>query len=110
MSSEPGWPEDAVLARRLLDSARGDPQPDDAREAWARFAGKLSALVSEARGDVGAPPASVDSGLPASVAVSAAHAPWFTAVKWLMLGGIAGGGLTAGLLIERRPPAVERAN
>ncbi len=113
MSSEPGWPEDAAFARRLLDSARGDPQPGDAGEAWARFAGTLSALVPEARGNVGAPPASVGNGLPVSVAVSGAvgvaRLPWFTAVKWLMLGGIAGAGLTAGLPIELRPPVVERA-
>ncbi len=105
MSSEPGWPGDTTFARRLLDSASGDAQPREARKAWARFAGRLSALAPDPRGDVGGPPASVA----VSGAAAVARAPWFTAVKWLVLGAIGGGGLTAGLLVERRPAVVERA-
>ena len=35
---------DGEFERTLLQSARGDSPPDDAREAWARFSGTLGAM------------------------------------------------------------------
>jgi hypothetical protein len=89
MASPPLPPDDTAFERRLLESARGDARPDGSGEAWARFAASLSALAPDASG-------------PAPRAAVAAPVTRGVAVKWLVLGAIAGSGLTTGLMIERR--------
>lgn len=103
MSFERPSPADAAFERRLLESARADAQPGDAEAAWARFAGGFGALSL----DLGAAPAR----LPTRVAEAGRTA---LAVKWLLVGAIAGSGLTGALLMGRSSsragaPSVERA-
>jgi hypothetical protein len=104
MSFERSLPEDAAFERRLLDSARADARPPDGEAAWARFAGGLGAVSLDLGGAPGRIPARV-----AGVGGRTAFA-----VKWMLVGAIAGSGLTVALLMGRHPssagPAVaERA-
>jgi hypothetical protein len=100
MSSQTGWPEETTFARRLLASARADAAPHDVTEAWTRFTARVGSLVPDPVSDLGGPRA--------HVAAFANRAARRAAVKWLLLGALGGGGLTAGLMVERRPPAPER--
>jgi hypothetical protein len=100
MSSEHRSPVDAAFERRLLESARGDAQPRDLDEAWARFAAGLATVLPDPGGAPGR--------LPAHVAEAGARTAWAPAVKWLLGGAIAGCGLTGALLMGRRPAAGER--
>lgn len=104
MSFERPSPADAAFERRLLDSAREDVQPPDAEAAWARFAGGLGALSLDLGGAPGRLP----------VRLAEAGGRTALAVKWLLVGAIAGSGVTGALLVGRRSPpagapAVERA-
>jgi len=99
MSSEPGWPDDTMFEQRLLASARADRPRHNVTEAWARFTATLGLVLPAPGSDLGGPPAH-----PAAIGARAARR---AAVKWLLLGALGGGGLTAGLMIERRPPARE---
>ena len=50
MSSETRSPADTAFERRLLESARGDAQPRDVEQAWARFSGSLGAVLADRGG------------------------------------------------------------
>ncbi len=106
MSFERPSPEDAAFERRLLESAHRDAQPRDVEEAWARFAGGLATALPDRGGAPGR--------VPARVAEAGARTSWASAAKWVLVGAVAGSGLTGALLLGRRPsaderPAVERA-
>ena len=107
MSFEREVPSEATFERRLLESARKDARPHDVQSAWARFAGVLGQVVPDPGGGrVGDSKAKV--GAPATVAaIAGSRTTWGTAMKWLLLGAIGGGGLTAGLLNGRRDGKVE---
>ncbi len=87
---------DDDFERMLLQSARGDAPPDEARDAWARFSGTLSAIdVIGSR-----PPTGGDS--------TAARGPIWpgsartAAMKWLLWGAIGGSAVTAAVMIPVR--------
>jgi hypothetical protein len=100
MSPEPGWPEETMFERRLLASARGDRPPHDVTGAWTRFTVRLGLVLPAPGADLG--------GAPAHFAAIGARASRRAAVKWLLLGAFGGGGVTAGVMVERRAPALER--
>ncbi len=105
MSSETRSPADTAFERRLLESARGDAQPLDVEQAWARFSGSLGAVLADGGGAAGR--------LPTRAAEVGARAGRAAAAKWILVGAIAGSSVTAALLMGRRPstderPAVER--
>jgi hypothetical protein len=100
MAFEPEWPEDARFERRLLATAKADPQPADTQAAWERFAARMGLVVETLRdtADVtGLPPAAsrLDARAPAP------RGSWGSAVKWLLIGSIGGSVLTAGVLAVR---------
>ena len=104
MSSATRSPADTAFERRLLESAREDAQPSDVEAAWARLAGGLGAVSL----DLGGAPVR----LPTPVEATAGRTAF--AARWMLVGAIAGSGLTGALLMGRRPspaapPAVERA-
>jgi hypothetical protein len=100
MSSETRSPADAAFERRLLESAREDAEPGEVEGAWARLAGGLGAVLPA--------PGGAPRGLP--LHATAAGARTATAVKWLLVGALAGSGLTGALLMgHRSPPAVPAA-
>jgi hypothetical protein len=101
MSSETGSSADTAFERRLLESARGDAEPRDLDEAWARFACGLANVLPD--------PGGVPGRLPMRVAEGAggARTVWGPAVRWILVGAIAGSGLTGALLIGRRPSPLE---
>ena len=97
---------DSEFERSLLQSAQCDAPPDDAQQAWARFAGTMNLVVS------GTEPASglYRANVPADAAASAnltqaaaARTARVSAMKWLLLGALGGSGLTAAVLMERHP-------
>jgi hypothetical protein len=100
MSFERPSPEDAAFERRLLESACEDAQPRDVDEAWARFASGLATALPEPGGGPGR--------LPARVAEAGARTAWASAAKWILVGAIAGSGVTGALLRGRRLSADER--
>ena len=100
MSFERPSPADTAFEHQLLESARGDAQPRDVDEAWARFAGGLATVLPDPGGALGR--------LPARGAQAGARAAWASAAKWILVGAIAGSGLTGALLRGRRPAADER--
>jgi hypothetical protein len=100
MSSESRSPADAAFERRLLESARGDTQPRDVEQAWARFSGSLGAVLADHDGAAGR--------LPTRAAEVGARAGRAAAVKWILVGAIAGSGATGALLMGRRHAADER--
>ncbi len=73
--------EDERFERRLLDSARSDELPTDVAAAWAKLGAGLLAASTLTAGSTGA-------------AVSA-RLGRFAAVRWLVIGFIAGSALTA---------------
>ena len=100
MSFERPSPADTAFVHRMLESARGDAQPRDADEAWARFVGGLASVLPDPGGAPGR--------LPARVAEAGTRTAWASAAKWILVGAIAGSGLTGALLMGRRPSAGER--
>jgi hypothetical protein len=100
MSFERPSPADSAFEHRLLESAREDAQPRDLDEAWARFAGGLASVLPASGGAPGR--------LPARVAEAGARTAWASAARWILVGAIAGSGLTGALLMGRRPSAGER--
>lgn len=102
MSSETRSPADTAFERRLLESARGDAQPQDVEQAWALFASGLGAVLPEQGVFPGRLPTHVATGGAAGGASAA------SAMKWLLVGAIAGSGLTGALLMGRRLPSVAR--
>lgn len=84
---------DGEFERALLQSARADAPPDDARQAWARLSRTLGAL--------GARPISDDptSDNP-TVGKPAART---AAMKWLLWGAIGGSAVTAAVMLQLRP-------
>jgi hypothetical protein len=99
MSSETRSPADAAFERRLLESAREDAEPGDVEGAWARLAGGLGALLPA--------PGGAPGGL--RLHAAAAGAGTATAVKWLLVGALAGSGVTGALLMGHRPSPTSRA-
>jgi len=94
---------DSEFERNLLQSAQQDAPPDDAQQAWARFAGVMNLVVSGAEPGSGLHCATVpgDATAPCDIAqVTAARAARVSAMKWLLLGALAGSGLTAAVLMQ----------
>lgn len=93
---------DAEFERSLLESARKDAPPHSADQAWTRFASTLS-LVAPSPGP-GNPwsqgPARATNAEAASKAAGARVAR-MAAMKWLLLGAIGGGAVTAVVLEHR---------
>ena len=91
---------DANFARALLASARGDATPPDVPGAWARFA---EALASAAPGPVGGrrSPAG-DATRPVTPGGGGTR---LGAVKWLVIGALAGAASTASVVVRHRPVA-----
>jgi hypothetical protein len=100
---------DADFERRLLDSARADGPPDDARSAWARLSSVSSSIHWGPRSDTAgdgrrhgweatADPAVGDGRLWRA----ARGTSLLTPAKWLLLGAIGGSALTAAVMVGRR--------
>jgi hypothetical protein len=87
---------DGEFERMLLQSARGDAPPDDARDAWARFSGTLGAMGSRPRtGDnsAGGNPTVAANPILTGTARTAA-------MKWLLCGAIGGSAVSAAVMIR----------
>ena len=101
-----GMQSGSEFERNLLQSAQEDAPPDDAQQAWARFAGVMNLVACSAEPGSGLHSASVPGDGIASTDITraaAARATRVSAVKWLLLGALAGSGLTAAVLMERHP-------
>ena len=97
---------DSEFERTLLESAQNDAPPDDAQQAWARFAGVMNLVVSGTEPGSGLHSANVPGDGTASSAitqVAAVRAARVGAMKWLLLGALAGSGLTVTVLMDRHP-------
>jgi TolA-binding protein len=101
MSTETRSPADAAFERRLLESAREDAEPRDVEAAWARLAGGLATVLPDRGGAPGRLP------MRAAEGGGGARTVWAHALKWMLVGAIAGSGLTGALLIGRRPSPLE---
>ena len=90
--------------RRLLDSARADPLPQNVQIAWANFAGALRLAASHVEPSSGLHaikhPEHARGGITQSV-----RAGLSKAATWFVVGAIGGSALTAGLLTHRRAPS-----
>ena len=98
---------DAEFERSLLQSAQDDAPPDDAQQAWARFAGTMNLVVSGTEPASGLYRANVPGDGTASANIThaaAIRAARVNAMKWLLLGALGGSGLTAAVLMERHAP------
>jgi hypothetical protein len=108
---------DAEFERRLLDSARGDAPPEDARSAWARLSSVSSSIPWGTRAGATGDGGRRESEATANATVAggrgwpaAARASRRASAKWLLLGVIGGSALTAAVMIRSRreptdPPA-----
>ncbi len=97
---------DSEFERNLLQSAQQDAPPDDAQQAWARFAGVMNLVMSGTEPGSGLHSANVPSDATATSSITqaaAARAARISAMKWLLLGALVGSGLTAAVLMERHP-------
>jgi hypothetical protein len=93
MSFETRSPADAAFERRLLESAREDAEPRNVEAAWARLAGGLATVLPD--------PGGAPAGLPLHVVAAGTRTA--TAAKWMLVGALAGSGVTGALLMSRYP-------
>ncbi|HEY6476223.1 MAG TPA: hypothetical protein VI456_06540 [Polyangia bacterium] len=107
--------DEAEFERRLLAAARGDAGPPDVAGAWAKLAGALGPIVSDpALG--GWPRATGGAAVaPAAIRTGGARLVRAAAMKWMLLGALAGSAATVAILVRSRtgpsdvrPPAVSR--
>ena len=102
---------DSEFERMLLQSARGDAPPGDARDAWERLAGSLSSMG----GSIAAGRVTDDGrrGREASTDPSFARGPIWpgsartVAMKWLLLGALGGSAVTVAVMIRARAGQTE---
>jgi hypothetical protein len=93
---------DARFERALVESARGDAEPQDVSAAWARFA---EALVSTAPGANRRSGEAAGDSSPRMVPASGVHAGRVRPVKWLLLGALAGAAPMVAVVVGHRPTA-----
>ena len=99
VSFDRGASEELEFERKLLASARADSGPPDLPGAWARFAGVLGPIVSDpALGRAPHVPAASTAGMRPGPAA---------AMKWMLLGAIAGSALTTAVLFRSRPGRID---
>jgi len=93
---------DGEFERMLVQSARGDAPPEDARDAWVRFSGTLGAMGSRPmpvdNPSGGSPTVAPGPSLLGSAARTAA-------MRWLLLGAMGGSAATAAVMLRIRPEA-----
>jgi hypothetical protein len=90
--------DETEFERRLLASARADPEPHDLQGAWARLAGALGPVVSDPALGGGRGVASGGPAAPSPVSATHARLAPAAAMKWMLLGAIAGGAATTAVL------------
>ena len=106
---------DGRFERELLESARRDPKPRDAEAAWARFAGtaRFVAATAEPSGLY-----RMEEPTDAQTQVTAPSAPtlpppappaWPSAAGWLVTGLVAGGAITAGVMLAATDVGIDSA-
>ena len=99
--------EEVEFERRLLASARADSGPHDLQGAWTKFAGVLSPIVSDPALGRG-PRATEDPAAGRGAAFTAGpRLARAAAMKWMLLGAIAGSALTTAVLVRPRPGKVD---
>ena len=91
--------EELDFERKLLEIARADSGPHDLPSAWAKFAGVLGPIVSDpALGRAPHVPAASTAGMRSGRSA---------AMKWMLVGAIAGSALTTAVLFRSRPGRVD---
>lgn len=103
MPFERPGPSDAEFERSLLESARGDAPPHDVRRAWERFAGAWSLAAGPTHGDLAHAATDVTAarGRAAATGVTL-PATRATAMRWLLVGLVGGGAITATVMSRQR--------
>jgi hypothetical protein len=99
MSFDRGAPDESEFERRLLAAAREDAGPPDVAGAWARLAGALGPIVSDPALGGGRAATSGDAA-PALSSVVGARLGLAAALKWVLLGAVAGSAATAAVLVR----------
>jgi hypothetical protein len=101
-----GQRSDEEFERDLIDSARADELPEArADEAWSAFAQKLAGAAAGLPGVDGAAAAPRAHGPEVTAAVRSGYG---AAARWLLLGAVGGGVVTAGFMWRYRSESASR--